>query len=305
MLGYAPLALFVYNRPDHTRRTVEALAANTLAGQTPLHVFSDAPKNAAANQAVAEVRAYIRTIGGFKSVTIIERETNFGLARSIIDGVTGLCGRYGCVIVLEDDLITSPYFLSYMNDGLERYAHEEQVMQIAGYMFPIRLGIEKDALFLPFITSWGWATWQRAWQKFDADATGYGILVNNPLLRQRFDLGGRYRYFDMLQSQQQGKTDSWAIRWYLSVFLCNGLALYPKRTLVRNIGFDGSGVNCAVRTIPDSRMDMDFQVMSLPESIQVSEAQALVLERMPVPSLSVVSVANRLLGYLKRVFPFR
>jgi hypothetical protein len=297
----APVALFVYNRPGHTRRTVEALLANSIANQTPLHVFSDAPRNESARLAVAEVRSYIRSIAGFKSVTIIERETNFGLARSIIDGVTRLCEECGRVIVMEDDLITSPHFLSYMNDALTRYEHEDRVMQIAGYMFPVELNIHEDALLLPFISSWGWATWHRAWQRFDAEAKGYEKLVEDHALKKQFDLGGHYSYFKMLRAQQQGKVDSWAIRWYLSVFLCGGLALYPKKTLVRNIGFDGTGINCAVSTIEYSQVDMNFQVFSMPQHIKISDAQAAVLDRMPVPSLSIASVANRSLGYLKRI----
>lgn len=301
----APLALFVYNRPDHTRRTVEALAANTLAAQTALHVFSDAPRNEAARRSVEEVRSYIRTIVGFQFVTITERETNFGLARSIIEGVTSLSEKYGRVIVLEDDLATSPHFLAYMNDGLTRYEYEDQVMQIAGYMFPVELEVQDDALFLPFITSWGWATWSRAWQYFDAESKGYIRLVEDHSLREQFDLGGHYNYFKMLRAQQEGKVDSWAIRWYLSVFLRSGLALYPKKTLVRNLGFDGSGVNCAVSKIEDSTLDRNFRVLSMPEKIEVSEAQGALLNRMPIPKLSIMSMTNRLLGSLKRFSLFR
>ncbi|MDH4329853.1 MAG: hypothetical protein OEV77_15145, partial [Nitrospira sp.] len=299
-VSHAPVALFVYNRPAHTRQTVEALLANTLAGETPLYVFSDAPKSAAASSAVAEVRAYIRTIVGFKSVTIIERETNFGLARSIIDGVTGLCEKHGRVIVVEDDLITSPHFFSYMNDGLTRYEHEDRVMQIAGYMFPMELEILEDALFLPFITSWGWATWSRAWQHFDAEARGYQTLAKDRGLRERFDLGGHYRYFKMLQAQQEGKVDSWAIRWYLSVFLLDGLALWPKTTMVRNLGFDGSGVNCAVSKFEDSPLDINFRVLAMPQHVEVSTAYASVLDHFPVPTLSISSLVNRLLHHLKQ-----
>jgi GT2 family glycosyltransferase len=299
-VSHAPIALFVYNRPDHTRQAVEALAANTLAGDTPLHVFSDAPRNEAARRSVEEVRSYIRTITGFRSVTITERETNFGLARSIIEGVTGLCEMYGRVIVVEDDLVTSPHFLSYMSDALARYEYEDQVMQIAGYMFPIELKIQDDALLLPFITSWGWATWYRAWQHFDADAKGYKRLVEDHSLRERFDLGGHYNYFKMLRAQQEGKVDSWAIRWYLSVFLRSGLALYPRKTLVRNLGFDGSGVNCAVSKIEDAPLDRGFQVLSMPNQIAVSEAQIPLLNRLPVPKLSLASMANRFFAYFTR-----
>ncbi len=301
----APVAIFVYNRPDHTRQTVEALAANALAAQTPLHVFSDAPRDEAARRSVEEVQSYIRTITGFKSVTIIERATNFGLARSIIDGVTSLCDAFGRVIVLEDDLVISPHFLSYMNDALTRYEHKDQVMQIAGYMFPVEVDIHEDALLLPFITSWGWATWSRAWRNFDAEAKGYERLVDDRLLRDRFNLGGHYDYFKMLRAYREGTVDSWAIRWYLSVFLHGGLALFPKKTLVSNLGFDGSGVNCAVSKIEQPPLDMTFQVFSMPEQIKASEAQAAILDHLPVPTLSVASMANRLLGRLKRFSHFR
>lgn len=304
-MGNAPLALFVYNRPEHTRQTVEALVANTLAGETPLHVFSDAPRNEAARRSVNEVRSYIRTITGFKSVTLIERKTNLGLAGSIIDGVSNLCEKHDRVIVLEDDLVASPHFLSYMNDALTRYEHEDQVMQIAGYMFPVELDIHEDALLLSFITSWGWATWRRAWKHFDAEAKGYERLLEDGLLRDRFNLGGRYNYFKMLRAYQEGAVDSWAVRWYLSVFLRGGLALFPRKTLVRNTGFDGSGVNCAVSKIEQTPVDTAFQVLSMPKQIKVSEAQAGLLEHMPVPTLSAASMANRLFGRLKRFPLFR
>ena len=304
-MSQAPVALFVYNRPGHTRQTVEALAANTLAAETPLYVFSDAPKSDNARQSVDEVRSYIRTISGFKSITIVERETNFGLARSIIEGVTNLCEQYGRVIVLEDDLVTSPHFISYMNHGLMRYEHDDRVMQIAGYMFPMELEILEDALFLPFITSWGWATWDRAWQHFDAEANGYETLTRDGGLRDRFDLGGRYRYFKMLQAQQTGRVDSWAIRWYLSVFLRGGLALWPKTTMVRNVGFDGSGVNCVVSKFEDSPLNMNFQVLAMPQQVEVSAAYDFVLVHFPVPTFSAASLFNRIRGYLARFFRLR
>ena len=297
----APVALFVYNRPMHTRQTVEALLNNAEAAQTALYVFSDAPRDAAARKAVAKVRTYIRSIAGFNSVTIIERETNFGLARSIIDGVTKLCEEYGRVIVLEDDLVTSPHFLAFMNDALTRYEKEDRVMQVAGYMFPMELNIREGALLLPFISSWGWATWQRAWLHFDGSAKGYEKLAKDRGLIKKFDLDGHYSYFKMLRAQQQGKSESWAIRWYLSVFLHNGLALYPRKTMVQNIGFDGSGVNCAVSNIEELPLDMNFKVQSMPDEIEISLAQDAVLNNMPVPSLSMVSMVNRLLSAFKRI----
>lgn len=293
-MEYAPVALFVYNRPWHTRQAVEALQANILAARTPLYIYSDAPRDLAARDAVAGVRAYIQSVSGFASVTIEERDENFGLACSIIDGVSRLCAEFGRVIVLEDDLITSRFFLQYMNDALTRYEHEERVMQVAGYMFPAKLSVDEDAVLLPFTSSWGWATWQRAWRHFDARAMAYQTVASNPELRRDFDIGGRYGYFRMLQSQQRGETDSWAIRWYLSVFMLHGLTLYPRKTLVRNLGFDGSGVNCVASTIEDEAIDENFQVQRLPQRIAVTSEYNNVLEGIPKPKLNLKNVRHAL-----------
>lgn len=294
----APVALFVYNRPDHTRRTVEALLANTVASQTPLHVFSDAPKMEAASQAVAEVRTYIRSIAGFKSVTIIERETNFGLAPSIIDGVTRLCEEYERVIVVEDDLLVAPGFLAFMNAALEKYALEERVMQVSGYMFPARLGVGHRGLFLNFPTSWGWATWKRAWDKFDFTAQGYSVLKSDPEMIKAFNLNGHYDYFSMLQKYLSGRAQSWAIRWHLTVFMHKGLVLFPSETLVENIGFDGSGVNCVVSSIGQSAVPRVNQRFDLPDEIELSELYPDVIDAIPqkkvTPAALVRFVANKL-----------
>jgi len=243
-MEYAPIVLFVYNRPWHTQQTVEALLENTEAADSDLIVFSDGPKNESVQKGVSDVREYIESLVGFRSVKIVERKKNFGLARSIISGVSEVVNSYGRIIVLEDDLVTSPYFLHYMNDALDRYENEEKVMQVSGYMFPVALDLDEDALFLPFTTSWGWATWKRAWDCFDASSEGYKILRNDRKLRGAFDLDRAYPYFKMLESQLRGEIDSWAIRWYLSVFMEHGLILFPRKTLVQNIGFDGSGMHC-------------------------------------------------------------
>lgn len=286
----APIALFVYNRPSHTKLTVEALLGNVEAQYSKLYIFSDAARDEHAAKAVNEVRQYISQIQGFLEVNIIESEFNKGLASSIIDGVTQLCDTFGRVIVLEDDLVASPHFLSFMNNGLSRYEHEEKVMQIAGYMFPVELNVDEDALFMPFTSSWGWATWRKTWQKFDATAKGYSLLKQSTDLRRQFDLGGSYPYFKMLKSQQKGKTNSWAIRWYLSVFLNQGLTLYPKQTMVQNIGFDGTGENCLVSSILEYRIDPEFKVVAFPENVQVSIESGYVQENLPKvkPKLSLV-----------------
>ena len=182
-------------------------------------------------------------LDGFET-TMIESAENRGLAKSIIAGVGELCEKYGRVIVVEDDLAVSSSFLAYMNAALDRYAGNDQVFQVSGYMFPVDRPRADKALFLPFTTSWGWATWSRAWKKFDHAGCGIEVLRKDRCLRRRFDLGGAYPYYAMLRRQGAGRVDSWAIRWYLSVFLNNGLVLYPATSHVRNNGFDGSGENC-------------------------------------------------------------
>ena len=244
----APVALFVYNRPGHTRQTVEALLANTVANQTRLHVFSDAPKNEAVSPAVAEVRSYIRSIAGFKSVTIIERETNFGLARSIIDGVTHLCEEYGHVIVMEDDLVTSPYFLIFMNQGLDLYERDERVISIHGYVYPVMETLP-ETFFLRGADCWGWATWRRGWDLFEPDGKSLLQELKTHNLTQRFDFDGAHPYVRMLKNQIKGNNNSWAIRWHASAFLKNKLTLYPGRSLVHNIGTDNSGAHCSTTTV--------------------------------------------------------
>lgn len=266
----APIALFVYNRPQHARRTVETLRANGYAKNSDLFVFSDAPRDEGAARAVAEVRELMRDIDGFRSVTLVERERNLGLASSIIDGVTRLCEERGRVIVLEDDLLVSPYFLEYMNTALEHYREDERVMQISGHMFPIDVAVETDAVFLPMTTSWGWATWLRAWRHFDPTAKGYGALKHDAKLRRRFDLDGAYDYSGMLERQLRGEVDSWAVRWYLDVFMLGGLTLFPRKTLVANAGFDGSGTHLS-RHQPVDNLTGGFKVARYP-CVAIDEA---------------------------------
>lgn len=273
----APIALFVYNRPMHTRRTLEALRRNREAAESELFIFSDSPKNECAVDGVAGVRDIIKNVKGFRNICITERNKNYGLAMSIIEGVNGLCEEYGRIIVLEDDLLVSPHFLTYMNTALDRYEPYERVMQISGHMFPVKSKTDTDTVFLPFTTSWGWAVWQRAWKHFDPHMSGYEKLCVDPSLRQMFDLDGSYPYFDMLEAQKNGKIDSWAIRWYLSVFMNGGLTLFPVRTLVKNIGFDCSGTHCG-KSEKQSSIDLDFSVRRYPERCVNNEFKKAVFD---------------------------
>lgn len=231
----APIVLFVYNRPVLTRQTVEALKKNKLADNSDLIIFSDGPKNAKAIKPVQEVRKYIHTIDGFKSIKVIEQETNLGLASSIISGVTKVCNEYGKVIVLEDDLITSPYFLLFMNRALDLYRDEDRVISILGYNYPVSVGLA-ETYFIKGADCWGWATWKRGWDLFEPDGAK---LLNEIIMKKQqkeFNYNDSYDYIKMLRNQIKGKNDSWAIRWYASAFLRDKLTLYPGTSLVQNIG---------------------------------------------------------------------
>lgn len=238
----APVALFVYNRPWHTRQTVEALLRNELASQSDLIVFSDAGRDAASAAGVREVREFVESIAGFRSLRIVRRAANLGLAASIIDGVTAICGEYGRAIVLEDDLVTAPYFLRYMNQSLNVYESDAAVGSIHGYWYPVDREVP-ETFFLRGASCWGWATWSRAWRLFEPDGRKLLAELRLRKLTDSFDLDGAIAYTQMLKNQIAGKVDSWAIRWHASMFLEERLQLSPGRSLVRNIGFDGTGTH--------------------------------------------------------------
>ena len=270
--SFAPIAFFAYKRPDHTKRSLESLAKNYGSASSELFVFCDGAKKPEDMQVVQEVRQIVKSQEWCGRVHIIERKQNIGLANSIIYGVTELCSRYGRVIVLEDDLVLSPFFIEYMNEALDLYEKESKVIQISGYMFPINLISSNDAIFLPFTTSWGWATWDRAWKYFEPKISGYDLLCNNQKLKYKFNLNNSYPYFEMLEQQVNGKIDSWAIRWYLSTFLIDGITLYPIQTLVQNTGFDGSGTHCGVASSSiDIKMPQD-RILSMPSNIQIDSS---------------------------------
>lgn len=246
MNALAPIVLFTFKRPEHTRRTLESLAQNLEFAASPLFIYCDGPRNEAEAAQVDETRKLVRD-WPHPNKTIIERDRNWGLANSVIEGVSEICECFGRVIVVEDDLIVSPVFLNYLNTALERYADEPKVMQVSAHMFPVSIQTQYDAVMLPFTTSWGWATWDRAWKHFYPSMSGYEKLKASRVLRRKFDLDGAYPYFRMLKRQACGKVDSWAIRWYLNVFLLDGLVVYPLHSLVRHEGYDDTATHAARR----------------------------------------------------------
>ena len=242
-MSYAPILLFVYNRPEHTRRCIESLIKNSLASESNLFIYADGGKDSTQQEAVNEVRNYIRSIQGFKQITLMERSENWGLARNIINGVTTQVNRYGKVIVLEDDLVVAPYFLQFMNDALEVYKNEPRVGHIQACDFTQDASLPATFL-IKWTGSWGWATWDRAWKHFNPNGNELLQELEERKLTHVFDFNGKYGFTRMLRRQIEGKNNSWAIRWNASLFLKDILSLNVGRSLVQNEGFDGSGTNC-------------------------------------------------------------
>lgn len=245
MNSISPIVLFVYNRPVHTQQTLNSLSKNYLASKSELTIYSDAPKNAEAKEEVDKVRSLIQNIYGFKSITIIEREKNWGLAASIIDGVSAVINKHGKVIVLEDDMVTSPYFLTFMNQALDHYQNKPIVWHISGWNYPIS-SISEQAYLWRGMNCWGWATWADRWEYFDNNVDR--VISNfsrNDI--KRFNLDGSKNLFDQILKNKKGKLNTWATFWYATIFKNNGLCLNPSRSYLKNIGLDGSGQNC----IPD------------------------------------------------------
>lgn len=243
MMNFAPILLFVYNRPEHTRRCIESLTRNSLASDSILYIYADGAKDATQQPAVDEVRSYLRTISGFQAVNLIERNENWGLARNIIDGVTTQVKQYGRVIVLEDDLVVAPYFLTFMNEALETYKDEPKVGHIQACDFTQDSSLP-DTFLIKWTGSWGWATWDRSWRHFNPNGKELLQELEQRGLTYTFDFNGKYGFTRMLRRQIEGKNNSWAIRWNASLFLKDILSLNVGRSLVQNEGFDGSGTNC-------------------------------------------------------------
>ncbi len=242
--SFTPIVLFAYARLDHLRQTVDSLQTNRESGSTPLYVYCDGPRHESHKAQTDAVRAYVDSIDGFASITRVYRDKNLGLAKSIISGVSEVLSKYESVIVMEDDLVVSPYFLQFMNEGLQLYRNEDRVASIHGYSFPV-LDQLPETFFLRGADCWGWATWARAWRHFEPDGKKLLDALRERKLTREFDLDGAYPYTRMLTNQVAGKNDSWAVRWHASCFLKNMLTLYPGKSLVNNIGTDDSGTHCA------------------------------------------------------------
>ncbi len=241
-MSLAPIALFAYNRPHHVARTVEALLQNPLAGQSELFIFSDGPKTDKDVEKVREVREYLYTIKGFKRIEITEREKNWGLAQSIITGVSTVLNNYDRIIVMEDDILSLPSFLNFINDALAFYEEDEKIFSISGFNYPIPVpaSYPHSVYISPRASSLGWATWRDRWAKADWEVKDYEGFKRDKAAQKAFNRGGP-NLTSMLVKQQKGMINSWAIRWCYTHYKQKGYCLFPVNSKIQHIGADGSG----------------------------------------------------------------
>lgn len=263
-MNLAPIAIFTFNRPKHTKETIAALAKNELAKESPLFIFIDGPKIQSDVDAQTEIKYFIQLYEkSFKSVEVSISDKNKGLANSITKGVDYILTKFEKIIVLEDDLVTSPLFLKYMNKALDLYQNSENIFSINGHMFPVDFGSNETFLSPLATSSWGWATWRKRWEVFSMETPFKSVIQNNEFIKNRFNIG------DLRYDLYLNNNNSWAIRWYYHVFSRNGLGLFPTVSLVQNIGFDGSGTHCESRSYTELNFAKELPNLVLINSINL------------------------------------
>jgi len=240
----APIILFVFNRPEHTKKTLEALKNNILAKESNLIIYSDAAKKEDDQRKVDQVRQYLKSLSGFKRIKIIERKKNYGLAKSIKHGITEVICKYKKAIILEDDILTSKSFLNFMNDSLNFYKNNKRIWHINGWNYPNFGNSKKDVYADRMMNCWGWATWKDRWDKVSFDVNE--ILKNfNKKKIYQFNLNESENFYHHLLANKKEEIKTWAIFWQAAIFLNKGLCIRPNISYTENTGFDNSGVHCS------------------------------------------------------------
>ncbi|HJU84395.1 MAG TPA: glycosyltransferase family A protein [Holophagaceae bacterium] len=278
MKVFAPIAVFGFNRPQHLERTLQSLAANPEAADTPIHLFCDGPRGPEDEALVAEVHALMdRFAEGRRAATVHKSPVNLGLAASITQGVARILEDHDRFIVVEDDLVLSPHFLKFMNEALEAYRDRPEVGCVTGYMYPVPLR-EPKAVLLPFVTSWGWGTWGDRWKDFNPDGRSLAREIARQGRRREFDLNGSFHMWGMLQDQVHGYNSSWWIRWQATLFLKGSLTVWPGMSLLLNKGMDGTGTHCGPQShleglLADRPIEVDG-TLTAPSSAYMEAIQA-------------------------------
>ncbi len=274
---YAPIVVFAFNRPNHLKQTLEALKNNNLARQSGLYIYCDHARDDVDVKKVKDVIAISKSVKGFASVEVIERENNYGLAKNIISGVTDVVSKYERVIVLEDDILTSPLFLEFMNNALEKYKNEKNIWHISGWNYPIDMPDVEGAFLWRVMNCWGWGTWRDRWNHFQKNPERLIKQWSRKKIK-RFNIDGAHNYWSQVIGNYKSKIDTWAIFWYATIFENNGLCLNPEKSYTKNIGMDGSGENCTKIAIYDKE-ELNQTISEFPKCIKENKNAVLHVKR--------------------------
>ena len=297
-----PIAVFVYKRPDHARMLLESLAGCDRLNECEVNIYCDGPKSVDDQLGVKATRDVVHHLSAALDARIIERETNLGLARSIVSGVSELCDQYGRVIVVEDDFVLSKSFIDYMLEGLGRYADDQNVYQISGYMFPVQHRSKPDAFFVPLTTTWGWGTWARAWRVFDWNVADALDRLQDAKLRRQFDLDDSYPYSAILEKRLRNENDSWGILFWWAVFSRGGLVLHPRESLLQVGGFDGTGTHMGnYLWSQNGSIRCDKWNFRLPQNVTVDTEALTRIKRFLKTERHPKSLAGRIWRWRKRL----
>jgi hypothetical protein len=286
---FAPILVFGYNRPVHLQKALLAIEANPESKHSDVYIFLDGPKPGAKNSEKYEAcKLVAQQSYSFKSKTIKISPKNLGLANSIKSGIDYVFEFSDRVIVIEDDIILSSSALSFLNQGLTKYATNPIISSLSSYQYPISQHFD-SCVGLRGADCWGWATWIDRWKSVNFDSGSLLAQIESKGLIYDFDLDGAMDYSSMLGLQTQGKIDSWAICWHGSMFLEGKLCLYPPESLSRNIGSDGTGTHSGTHDLFETNLS-ERSHWSFPNSPTESSSfrNSLIQfyrQRMPEPSL--------------------
>lgn len=246
-----PVAVFAYNRANHLEKTLEALSNCRRIDECEVFIHCDGVNRPEHQAQVEATRQIARKWAQAMNWHLVERNENLGCDPSIIKEVTALCKEFGRVIVIEDDIIVSPAFISFMLEALDMYEDTPNIFQVAGFTFSANRLSKGDSFLIPLTSSWGWATWQRAWKSLAINYDEAKNSLRSVKFCEKFDLDGAYPFSQMLLEDITKRENKWDIWWYYNVFKNDGLVVYPTRSLVYNNGFDSTGLHSGNKNLND------------------------------------------------------
>ena len=264
MSNSTAIAVFLFNRPEHTKLMLQSLSECDNAGKYKILVFLDGPRDQADIPKIEEVGLVLSEFEEILDLHVTVHSKNLGLAESVISGVTKVLRSYDSVIVLEDDLILNPVALNFLDQAVSLMKLNSEIFSASAYSpvdlreSPSHQDMAYDGYFANRTHSWGWAITQTNWSRID-----WKLQNLNDALRDRgvldFFVKGGSDLIPMLIEQLKGNINSWAIRMAFQAAIFREYTLYPSATLVRNIGFDGTGVHCGVNEqIQNQKLDLSF-----------------------------------------------